>query len=84
MNIEKAITDASIVFRRPMMSVTAPTVIAPTMTPTQPDHRDRAAVLGVRPQAGSFSSEGSTTPSTTRSYPSSATAIQHNGATQPA
>src|SRR4051812_23033825 len=43
-----------------------------------------AALLGVRCQPGSFSNGGITTPSTTRSYPSSATASQHSGATHPA
>src|SRR4051794_9985906 len=42
------------------------------------------ALFGFRCQLGSFSRAGSTTPRTTRSYPSSATASQQSGATHPA
>src|SRR5689334_10084780 len=57
---------------------------APIITPTRPTLAIVAAVLGVRCQPGSFSNWGITTPRTTRSYPSSATASQHSGATHPA
>src|SRR3954447_7962504 len=54
------------------------------MTPIRPTVTMSDAVLGVRFQPGSLSSAGSTTPSTTRSKPSSATASQQSGATHPA
>src|SRR3954470_18892190 len=54
------------------------------MTPIRPTVTMSDAVLGVRSHPGSFSSAGSTTPSTTRSKPSSATASQQSGATHPA
>ena len=73
-----------IVCRRPMTSLSAPTAIAPSITPTRPTTDTSDAVFGVRPQVGSCSSAGSTTPSTTRSKPSSATTTQHSGAAHPA
>src|SRR4051794_38199576 len=81
---EKAITVHTAVLRRPMMSVIVPTIAAPIITPMSPTLAIVAPVLGVRCQPGSFSRAGSTTPSTTRSYPSNATASQHSGATHPA
>ena len=78
---ENTTTVQIMVCRRPMTSLIAPTAIAPTMTPTSPTTDTSDAVFGVRPQLGSCSSAGSTTPSTTRSKPSSATADQHSGAT---
>jgi hypothetical protein len=81
---EKMITDQMTVCLRPMMSVIVPTAAAPTITPISPTLAIVEAVFGVRPQSGSSSSAGRTTPRTTRSNPSSATAVQHSGATQPA
>ena len=74
----------STVFRRPMTSVTVPTAAAPIITPIRPTLAIVDAVFGVNPQVGSLSNAGRTTPSTTRSNPSKATAAQHSGATQPA
>ena len=61
-----------------------PTTNAPTITPSRPTTDTSEAVLGVRPHALSANRDGSTTPNTTRSKPSNATASQHSGATQPA
>jgi hypothetical protein len=79
---EKLMTVQSIVCRRPMKSLIVPTARAPTMTPTRPITDTSEAVFGVSPQPGSLSRAGSTTPRTTRSKPSSATASQQSGATQ--
>src|SRR6478735_384509 len=81
--IEKPITVHSMDFRRPMTSLIGPTARAPIITPIKPITEMTDAEVGFNPQPGSFSSEGSTTPRTTRSKPSRATAHQHNGATQP-
>src|SRR6478735_10390793 len=83
-NTEKLITVHSIALRRPMRSLMVPAARAPIITPTSPMTEITAAEFGFRPQSSYFSNVGSTTPSTTRSKPSRATAIQHSGATQPA
>src|SRR6476660_9301684 len=82
-NTEKLITVHSIACRRPIRSLIVPAASAPIITPTSPITEITAAELAVRPQSSYLSRDGRTTPSTTRSKPSRATAIQHNGETQP-
>jgi hypothetical protein len=65
---ENAITDQIIVWRRPMMSVTVPTAMAPTMTPRSPTTEIVVAPAAVSPHSLSgLMSSGITTPRTTRS-----------------
>jgi hypothetical protein len=79
---ENPVTVSSIVFRRPMVSLTVPITSAPTITPTSPVTEIREAEFGSSPQSPYVSSVGRTTPRTTRSKPSRATAAQQSGVTQ--
>ena len=59
-------------------------VRAPTIMPTSPMVMTAVAPLPESAHSSGVRSVGMTVPTTTRSKPSSRTAIQHSGATQPA
>ncbi len=71
-------------FRRPTRSESVPTVSAPIIMPTRPIVMTNVAPVGVSPHSSGSDSVGTTVPTTTRSKPSSRTATQQRGATQPA
>src|SRR3954469_18518797 len=79
---ENSVTEMISDFRRPMTSVMVPIASPPSIIPARPTVETTDAVPGVRPQTWSRSSTGSTEPSTTRSNPSSRTAVQARGTTQ--
>ena len=83
MSTENPVTVPIMVARRPITSAIGPTASAPTMTPSRPTVTTTEAPAGSRSQVGSRSSTGMTTPSTTRSKPSRATAVQQSGRTHP-
>ncbi len=62
--------------RRPKRSVSGPTATAPMPTPTRPRVEAQVSEASVNPRAPVADSTGMTTPSTTRSKPSRATATQ--------
>ena len=79
---ENAVTAPISALRRPTTSVSVPMVSAPIIIPTRP-----MVITNVVPAPVSAHSSGrcrvvTTVPTTTRSKPSSSTAIQHSGATQ--
>lgn len=81
-NSEKLTTDSSSARRLPMTSVIVPMVSAPIVMPTRPSVDSTVAVPGSSPHTLSRNSTGNTVPSTTRSKPSSRTAVQHKGTAQ--
>src|SRR3712207_4011097 len=83
-NREKDATAPMRARRRPTRSVSVPMVSAPTIIPTRPTVITAVAPAPVRPYSSGRDSVGITVPTTTRSKPSSSTATQHSGATQPA
>ena len=83
-NSENDTTAPMSALRRPTRSVSVPMVSAPTIMPTSPMVTTAVAPVPDSARSSGVRSVGMTVPTTTRSKPSSRTAIQHSGATQPA
>ena len=81
-NSEKMAIEEISVTLRPNRSVMGPTVKAPRPTPISPTVAAMVRDEGVKPRSPLFDSVGMTAPRTTRSNPSSATAIQHSSTGQ--
>jgi hypothetical protein len=74
-NNEKLATADINALRRPMMSVNAPIVRAPMVMPIRPNVETTDALAASSPHTSPSSRTGNTVPSTTKSNPSSRTAL---------
>jgi hypothetical protein len=79
---ENEITAPISALRRPSRSVSVPMVSAPIIMPTRPMVITNVVPAPVSAHSSGFCRTGTTVPTTTRSKPSSRTAIQQSGATQ--